>query len=556
MQDLEFIAPGPGCWELETAHHFRPVTLFVRELIPNAMAHGFSEGTAFYGLTFSHLRSAFVNGFWYVKQVYAGVPEDADGPLPLDIFDGPSMKARMETCLHAFKTRSWLEDLRNWDEKFKPDSIDRNKRLQEVNLADLQDSALVDHIGNCADNVREMIRRHHRFTAGACLPIGHYLASGEAWTGLGPSELMELLKGATPISKGPVRELVNLAEAIRKAQVEAQIFTSRSALEALQELRSMNDPVGPATEAYLDIIGSSIVSGYDVSAPTGIEVPTLLTGAIQAALNGSLVSYDENVWLDKRTAVFAKVPDTHKDAFEALLEDARKLFRLREERTVYCDQWALGIARHALLEAGGRLVRRGKLVQPEELIDASMEEIVRLFDGEAGPSSEELRKRAAYRQSHTLKDAPSWLGRPPDPPFPFDAVPEAGRPGAIAMATALGQIYDVQDKTANLGKVFGFAASPGFYEGPVCIVDGAGDFARLRKGDVIVTKATSAAISVVLPLVGAIVTDRGGRLSHPAIIAREYGIPGVVGTQVATSLFCDGDLVRVDGSAGTVEKVG
>jgi pyruvate,water dikinase len=57
----------------------------------------------------------------------------------------------------------------------------------------------------------------------------------------------------------------------------------------------------------------------------------------------------------------------------------------------------------------------------------------------------------------------------------------------------------------------------------------------------------------VLPLVSAIVTDRGGQLCHAAIVSREYGIPGVVGTREATAVIPDGARVRVDGAAGRVE---
>jgi rifampicin phosphotransferase len=69
---------------------------------------------------------------------------------------------------------------------------------------------------------------------------------------------------------------------------------------------------------------------------------------------------------------------------------------------------------------------------------------------------------------------------------------------------------------------------------------------------VLVTRNTSPYFNVVLPLLGAIVTDRGGQLSHAAIVAREYGIPGVVGTREATSVIPDGAWVRVDGQTGEV----
>jgi pyruvate,water dikinase len=78
------------------------------------------------------------------------------------------------------------------------------------------------------------------------------------------------------------------------------------------------------------------------------------------------------------------------------------------------------------------------------------------------------------------------------------------------------------------------------------------DFDRILKGDVLVTESTTEAFNILLPLLGGIVTDSGGLLSHAAIVAREYGIPGVVGTRDATDRIDDGTMVRVDGDAGEV----
>ena len=86
-------------------------------------------------------------------------------------------------------------------------------------------------------------------------------------------------------------------------------------------------------------------------------------------------------------------------------------------------------------------------------------------------------------------------------------------------------------------------------------MSGPADFHRLRPGDVLVTRTTSPTYNVVLPLLGAIVTDRGGALSHAAIVSREFGIPGVVGCRDATTRIRDGARVRVDGLSGTCELV-
>jgi pyruvate,water dikinase len=78
------------------------------------------------------------------------------------------------------------------------------------------------------------------------------------------------------------------------------------------------------------------------------------------------------------------------------------------------------------------------------------------------------------------------------------------------------------------------------------------EFDKIRAGDVLVCPVTSPVWSVLFPSVGALVTNSGGILSHPAIIAREYGIPAVVATANATATLKDGQVVVVDGDAGTV----
>ena len=94
--------------------------------------------------------------------------------------------------------------------------------------------------------------------------------------------------------------------------------------------------------------------------------------------------------------------------------------------------------------------------------------------------------------------------------------------------------------------------APGVYEGPARLIAGPAEFGRIQQGDVLLTPSTTEAFNILLPLLGAIVTDNGGLLSHSAIVAREYGIPGVVGTREATDRIADGTRVRVDGAAGEV----
>jgi pyruvate,water dikinase len=105
------------------------------------------------------------------------------------------------------------------------------------------------------------------------------------------------------------------------------------------------------------------------------------------------------------------------------------------------------------------------------------------------------------------------------------------------------------------GDAAGVGASPGTYEGPVRVVHGEDEFDKLQDGDVLVCPITSPIWSMLFPQVGALICDSGGPMSHPAIIAREFGIPAVVGTGDATTIFKDGERVHVDGSSGVVTRV-
>ena len=120
---------------------------------------------------------------------------------------------------------------------------------------------------------------------------------------------------------------------------------------------------------------------------------------------------------------------------------------------------------------------------------------------------------------------------------------------------ALDNVFEAkasQSRQADATRIKGIAAAPGSYTGPVRVIMGEDEFEKIEAGDVLVCPITSPVWSVLFPSVGALVTDTGGILSHPAIIAREYGIPAVVATGNATALIRDGQQIFVDGDAGVV----
>jgi pyruvate,water dikinase len=98
----------------------------------------------------------------------------------------------------------------------------------------------------------------------------------------------------------------------------------------------------------------------------------------------------------------------------------------------------------------------------------------------------------------------------------------------------------------------GVAASPGQVTGTARVLHGPADFGQMQPGDVLVASLTTPAWTPLFAMASAVVTDIGGPLSHGSIVAREYGIPAVLGTMVATERIRSGQTVRVDGDRGTV----
>jgi phosphohistidine swiveling domain-containing protein len=534
--ELRFEAPGPGSWELEAVHFPRPVTRYWEEMHPEAFKRGVRDFTSFYGMLIDTLDYAYINGFAYLSV------------RPVAEQDVPQRFARAQ---ELFDGKLWREQLRAWDETIKPASIKTHRELQAVDPDALSDEELVAYLTRCRDHHAAMISQHMRHTAAAVVPTGDFLAHAGEWTGLPSSDLLDLMRDTAPVSAGASAELERLIAAIGKDPHAQQLLASDDDPgRVLEALRTLDGDAGAAMSGYLDLVGNRLLDGFDICEPRSLELPDVLLRAIRVAVErGDAEASD----VEERIAdVRARVPEEHKAEFDELLGEARLTYRIRDERGVFSDIWASGLMRRAALAAGRRVAARGRIHEAEHLIDAGFDEMCALVSGTDGPSADDLAERAAYRTSHFAKEAPAHLGDPPHPPPDPSGLPPAAGRLARAMGIALGELFGSSQAEHEADMLRGLAASRGVYEGPARCISGPSEFNRIVKGDVLVTVSTTEAFNILLPLLGAIVTDSGGLLSHSAIVAREYGIPGVVGTREATERIADGTRVRVDGDAGEV----
>ena len=534
--ELVFEAPGPGSWEIEAVHFPRPVTRYWEEMHPEPFKRGVRDFTSYYGMLIDTLDYAYINGFAYLS-VRPVAPEDV-----------PARFARAE---ELFEHKLWREQLREWDETIKPASIKMHRELQAIDPDGLSDEELVAYLTRCRDHHIAMISQHMRHTAAAIVPTGDFLAHVMGWTGLPSSELLDLMRGSAPTSAGASAELEQLIAAIgRDPEAQKLLESDDDPGGVLDALRSLDGDAGAAVSAYLDLVGYRLLDGFDISGPCALELPDVLLRSIRVAVGAEDVQESD---VEQRIAdVRIKVPEEHRAEFDELLGEARLTYRIRDERGVFSDIWASGLMRRGVLAGGRRLAAKGRIHESVHLIDAGFDEMRALLLGTDGPSADELAARAAYRASHSAKDAPALLGDPPSPPPDPSGLPPAAARVMQATGIAMGELFGSSEQEHEEHMLRGLAASRGVYEGVARCISGPTEFDRIVKGDVLVTVSTSEAFNILLPLLGAIVTDSGGLLSHSAIVAREYGIPGVVGTREATERITDGMRVRVDGDAGEV----
>lgn len=550
--------PRPGAWELERTHMTRPPSGFVKDIFPVAMPRGFATGLREYGALLEKFDVAIIGGFVYMCTRGVGAPESAQGPPPRLVFEvmrriHPEIRWRIKRAQTVFTTRLWRQDIALWDNEVKPSLLREGHGLKAEDVAGMTDAQLADHVRRAAALLDRAIEAHHRFNICALLPLGDFLAQATAWTGLTPSALLEACRGLSAPSAGGAKEMAALKAAVlADADATALLLSSAASATIVEGLAERPGAVGTAMRAYLDEVGWRCLGGYDVSERHAREDPDLLVRVIRAALAREHTVEDPVATSRALAAARAAVPPRHQAAFDALFEEVRATYRIRDERNFFGDAPAIGLARRAILEAGRRLKAAGRVDEVDHAIDATAAELAALLTGSAAPTASELAERHRFRVEADIDTMPGQLGFPPSPPPPDDWLPGDAARLSRAIGVSLDLLFGARTEPQAPRLLKGFPASPGVYEGPARVVREAAELPAVQAGEVLVTPATSPTFNVVLPLVGAIVTERGGALCHAAIVAREYGIPAVVGSVGAMKAIQTGMRIRVNGAAGEI----
>jgi pyruvate,water dikinase len=243
-----------------------------------------------------------------------------------------------------------------------------------------------------------------------------------------------------------------------------------------------------------------------------------------------------------------EVPADQRAEFDDYAEDARLSYGLRDENGPITYEWPAGLLRRALLEAGARLRSAGRLSDASNVFELTVDETVALLRGETGPDLATVAERAAERRWWATLDPPVRLG------------PEQQPPNASVLPTYLGRftrivltVVDALEADVDAEPLSGMGIGTEKYTGTARVVHDAYEaLATVEPGDVIVAAYTAPTYNTVLSMAGALVTEEGGLLCHAAVIARELGLPAVIGTADAMQRIPSGATVEVDPVGGRV----
>jgi pyruvate,water dikinase len=254
----------------------------------------------------------------------------------------------------------------------------------------------------------------------------------------------------------------------------------------------------------------------------------------------------------------ALLPEEDRAQFEQMLGLCRHVFPHAEGHKFFIEHWGTSLFFNKLREIGAVFVEHGFLADAEDLFYLNIHEVHEALSDLGLAWSGGAQGRGAVYWPPKVERRKAILARLAEwtPPPALGTVPEVITDPTVQLLWGVTADRLRAWASGDEGEVNGYAASPGVVEGVARVVRNVDEIGDVQPGEVLVCPVTAPSWGPVFPKIAAAVSDIGGMMSHAAIVAREYGLPAVVGTGNATAQIKTGDRVRVDGDAGRVTILG
>jgi pyruvate,water dikinase len=507
-----------------------------------------------------------VNGYLYT----AAVPCDPDMATPAVEFgnvyyprvpkDDPEYAAKIGAYLGAVLPTYGANFPDWWHNRLVPE-MKRNLDYLEEKIDDWENIPLMEWATILEDAV-DILDRHWKIhwmlnfsqlssTLALRGALGEALGGEDKITPKHEEILGRLQNSASDRNWDAIELLVKLKNEVKGDEVLAKAFEAEAGAEILANLQSTDRGkkfLEEGLAAYQREFGWHAVWSHEFIYPSRFETPEPVLDVVKGYLDSDYESKPivENLKQDiaKATEELVEgIPDGEaKDKLIAANEINLKMAPLTPDHHFYIDQGTHQHVRVVLIRIGQKLVEMGLLDQPDDTIYLKYNELRYLMgDPSLIDAKKVVAERRALRAEQEKIRPPDFIGTVTEDQLQFPYLNLWGFPEKLE--------FDTETK----GKVEGLAVSPGVVEGTAKVVFSPEEFDQVKKGDILVCQMTNPAWTPLFAIISGIVCDAGGMVAHPAVMAREFGIPGVTGTGVATREIKTGDRLRVDGSQGIVE---
>lgn len=530
------VADAERTWTLDPIHFPHPLSPLFRTLWGPAFVDGINQAAREVLSPGFDLRITFQNGYYY-ESVEIAEPTTEE-------------QVAAHRVIAAALDRAIAELMARWQGEWLPRLTANHGWLRRADVVAGDPSALLSLLDEIEVIVREDWLIHFRIVWPAMLAMQRF---DELYADLfGEAETADghvLLVGQPTTSTLANIALADLAASARAAGLADKILAvppeEVSNLLATSELgRGLYATIAD----FLDRFGMQ-QDLFDYALPSWQEDPAIVTGLLQAYLRSGRDTRGDHAAAVHRSkaalatarARLAGYPATIRDEFEAVTAAAQAAYYLHQEHNILIDQEGTSLTRRVLLQVGAGLVEVGALSRTDDIFAISYGE---------------LRALVAQPADHRALVAERWAEvnrqREMTPP-PFLGKSPVEEPASTTVERALlryagGTPRESQDPN----ELWGIPGSRGTARGAARVVESLDAAKALRPDEILIAPTTLPSWTPLFAVAAAIVTETGGPLSHSAIVAREYGIPAVVGADGATTIIQTGQVVTVDGGRGVV----
>ncbi len=545
MSTTEVVFPGPdeieGFWNLDRMHAPRPITPLSFDLIIETLAAGFTKAQAEYDCPIM-VTPKEINHYVYVSFH----PVDDAGVIA-------DRMSRYEATLAEKVPRVG----KLWDEEWKPVVIAKNEPAKTADYSGLSDAEMVAKLDEFTEHMTYQwwIHGHINFvllsSSAFCDMYDELMKPDEK------TEAYQTLQGFHTRSVDVSRAMWQLSRVVKNSPTLSKLFADRSSNEIVGDLDKSDDgrAFHKQLRDFLEEYGWRSDAVYDLA-----DIPWRENESIALSSIAGFVGLDDSEdperlyqkavkqreeLLGKARAKLAGDPEKLAK-FDELYEAARYSFPVTEDHAFYIDQLGVGVFRRFALAMGERLIQKGVIDHADDVFFLRAPEVTEaLLNG--GDRHADVASRRATFEAAGKVIAPGAVGTPPE--IPADAPPDPFMDALVFRL--LGMVPPDDNPDPNI--IRAVAGSPGVVTAKARVVRSLVEAQdTLEEGEVMVCEMTLPPWVPLFSIAGAVVADVGGVLSHCAIVAREFGVPAVVGAVTGTTAIKTGQVITVDGNNGLV----